>query len=177
MSPNFKLMREILAELLSGILRELFVGGAEWSMRRWLVRDRAAVVGERRVVAYSRSLKGLALVTLLLIVGTGAVVWNESAPERATYLFVLGLALLPAAYWVLETFTRRVTFDRSGFSVRSWRGTSSEMGWRSIKSWRLVAWRDVHALETEHGVVRLSTWLSGADEFMNVMKRRRSRKS
>jgi hypothetical protein len=170
-------MREIIAEILSGILRELFVGSAEWSSRKFFVRKRAAVVGEKRVVAYSPALRLFALSCLGAAAVVAINVWMGGSPDRSMYLFILSVVLPLLMFWVVETFARRIEFDRSGFTVRSWRGTSALVAWRSVRSWDRSVWRDQLVLQTELGVVRLSNWLSGVEEFLDVMKRRRSRKS
>jgi hypothetical protein len=170
-------MREIIAEILSGILRELFVGSAEWSSRKLFVRNRAVVVGEKRVVAYSLALRLFALSCLGVAALVATNVWMGGSPDRSMYLFILAVVLPLLLYCVVETFSRRIEFDRSGFIVRSWRGTSAPIAWRSVRSWDRSMWRDQHVVQTELGVFHLSIWLSGVEEFLNVMKRRRSRKS
>ena len=170
-------MRDILEEILKSIFQDAFAGAAEWGSRRFLVRDRALLVGGKRVLAYSTYLKAIALACLLLVVGIAAWTFVGQSQARATYLIGLGIALLPILYWVIEAFTRRISFDRRGFTVQSWRGTSDEISWDAVSSWKRIQWRDVYELETQRGVIRLSSWLGGVDEFLIVMKRRRGRKS
>lgn len=170
-------MREIIAEILSGILREMFVGSAEWSGRKLFVRNRASVIGEKRVIAYSLALRLFALSCLGVAILVAFNVWTGGSPDRSVYLLMLSVLLPLLLFWVVETLSRRIEFDRSGFVVRSWRGASAPIHWRSVKSVDRSVWRDQHVLLTELGVVRLSNWLSGVEEFLNVMKRRRSRKS
>ncbi|MEQ1755060.1 MAG: hypothetical protein ABL973_13110 [Micropepsaceae bacterium] len=165
----------IFQAVFEAIFRAIFGVSADWDDRSLFVRERAAVVGEKRVLVYSTTLRWMGFVFLAVVIGCAPWFWFEVAPDRTQHLVMIGIAAVPPLCWVVELFTRRIEFGRTGFVVRSWRGTSAEVAWRSVSSWRLVGWRGMYVLQTERGTVRISTWLSGVPEFMNVMKRRRKR--
>lgn len=139
----------------------------------WTVRPNAEIVGDKRVLVYTRPVKLFVAVFWLGCLGLSIAAMYAPETERALFALLAFGFFAMALAWHLECFGVRIVFDKAGITTHSpWR-PGRRVLWASVLRVRFSPAAQWYVIDTQgHGRVRLHVYLSGIESLLTELERR-----
>ena len=137
----------------------------------WLLAPSEGTLGRRELRFGSRT-RGIAYASLAFAGIAGYAAYNEIGTGLWAAWILAGVFGAAGIYLLLETYTRRITYNEQGLRDHSiWRG-DREMTWDALAGYSYSELNHWHVLDFgRHGKVRVSILLEGATDFESFLRR------